>query len=224
MRRTLASLLAVCAFCVSATAQTSPLPLALQQAISATVTAKTPYAFDLELITEQRNWRAHFEPDERPRLRLTAPAREALSAEDQRAFDRIAEQLEGLSWCAGETMSRVANVRLVRENDLEAVYAFQPTRASIRGPARRFAPHLRGEFTLIKSGPDISRLRIHMPQPFSPAPLIDVSRIEIGIVCALAPNGRFYAAETTSDVRGSAFGQAFDDRRTQRARNLTAPS
>lgn len=215
------ALLAVLAlFTASAAAQNAPTPLL--QAVAATQAAKTPYAFDLHLETAEQNWRARFEPNGEPQLRLIDPRREALDNDDRRAFDNFAERMEGLSWCAGASMGEVANVRLLREDGETATYAFQPTRESIRGQARQFASRLRGELTLLKSIPDISRIRIFIPAPFSPAPLVQLERININITCHPAPNGRRYAAETVSDVRGSAFGQAFDEHSVQRASNLRA--
>ena len=71
--------------------------------------------------------------------------------------------------------------------------------------------------------PDISRVRLYVPTAFSPLPLVRLNHLNIVITCAVAPNGRRYAAETTSTLRGSAFGQAFDERTVQRARNLSTP-
>jgi len=199
-------------------------PALLMSAVAATQAAKTDYAFDFELETSKQTWRARFDPRANPRLRLVEPRREALSGDERRAFDRLAERMEGVSWCASETMGRVEAVRLVREDDAAAVYAFQPTAESVRGEqARRFADRLRGELTLIKANPDISRIRLYAPQAFSPLPLVRVDEVNITISCQTAPNGRRYAAETVTQLRGAAFGQSFNERSVQRARNLSAP-
>lgn len=195
----------------------------LAQAVTATQSARTDYAFDFELDSSEQRWRARFDPDATPRLRLVQPAREALDNDERRAFDRMAEDMEGVSWCASEHMGRVEDVRLVREDATSATYSFQPTAESIRGEqARRFADRLRGEMTILKGSPDISRVRLYIPAGFSPMPLVRVDHLNIVITCAAAPNGRRYAAETVTEMRGSAFGQAFDERNIQRARNLTA--
>ena len=208
------------AFAATAAA-TTPAPLA--QAVSATQAAKVDYAFDFDLETSKQSWRARFEPDASPRLRLVQPTREDLSGEERRAFDRLAENMEGVSWCAGENMVRVGDVRLLREDEATATYAFQPTRESVRGEqAQRFADRMRGELTLIKANPDISHIRVFTAAPFSPLPLVRVERVNLAITCQTAPNGRRYAAETVSEVRGSAFGQNFDERSVQRAHNLAA--
>jgi hypothetical protein len=210
----------VAAFAVAAMAQ-SVGPALLTQAVAATQAAQADYAFDLELATSEFNWRARFEPDASPKLRLVSPRRDDLENDQRRAFDRLAADYEGVSWCAGEGMGRVSNVQLVREDETSATYSFQPTRESIRGEqARRYADRLRGELTLLKATPDISRVRIFTPAGFEPLPLVRVERVNILIVCQAAPNGRRYAAETTTEIRGSAFGQAFDERSVQRARNL----
>lgn len=216
--------LAACLFFALAHAQQGAPPAGLIGAIAATQAAKADYAFDYELDTSEQNWRARFEPAAAPRLRLLQPRREDLENEERRAFDRLAEQMEGVSWCASEGLERIAGVRLLREDAETATYAFQPTRESVRGEqARRFADRLRGEITLTKAVPDVTQLRIFAPAAFSPMPLVRVDRIDIAISCATAPNGRRYAAETVTEVRGSAFGQAFAERSTQRARNLIAP-
>ena len=108
-----------------------------------------------------------------------------------------------------------------REDEATATYAFQPTRESVRGEqAQRYVDRLRGEFTLVKADSDISRIRLFTPEAFSPLPLVRVDRLNIDITCQTAPNGRRYAAESVTELRGSAFGQSFDERSVQRASNL----
>ena len=195
----------------------------LTQAVAATQAAKADYAFDYELNTSKANWSARFDPSATPHLRMVTPARDALSNDERRAFDRMAEDFEGVSWCASEGMGRVADVRLLREDATSATYSFQPTRESVRGEqARRFAERLRGEVTVLKATPDIARVRLFVPEGFSPAPLVRLDSLNVVITCQTAPNGRRYAAETTTVMRGSAFGQAFYERSVQRARNLSA--
>lgn len=199
-------------------------PALLAQAVSATQVARADYAFDFDLETSKQNWRARYEPAASPRLRLIQPRREELENEERRAFDRMAEQMDGVSWCASENIGRVADIRLLRENEASATYAFQPTTESIRGEqARRFADRLRGEMTLIKANPDISRVRLFTPTALNPMPFVRVDHLNINISCQTAPNGRRYAAETVTELRGVAFGQAFEERSVQRARNLSPP-
>lgn len=211
----------IAVFAASAAAQSGGAGL-LTQAVAATEAAKADYAFDFELNTSKANWRARFEPGASPRLRLVAPERTALDNDQRRAFDRMAEDFEGVSWCASEGMSRVTNVRLLREDETSATYSFQPTRESVRGEqAQRFADRLRGEVTVLKGTPDVTRVRLFTPEGFSPLPLVRLDSLNVIITCQAAPNGRRYAAETTSHMRGSAFGQNFDERSVQRARNLS---
>jgi hypothetical protein len=195
---------------------------ALSQAVAATTAAKADYAFDVEIDTAKLNWRARFDPDASPRLRLVSPRREVLESDQRRAFDRMAEQFEGVSWCASEHMGRVSAVRLLREDDASAVYAFQPTPESIRGEqVRQFANRLRGEMTIDKEARDVTRVRLYTPAAFSPFPLVRVDHANILVTCTTAPNGRRFAAETVSEFRGSALGQDFNERSVQRQRNLS---
>ncbi len=225
MLRSLAALLAAAALSASAAAENAPIPNALAQAVAATQAAKAPYAFDLDLAFEDANWRARFNPRTNPRLQLVEPNIGTLENDERRAFERMSENMEGPSWCASEEMTRVADVRLLRDDGDTATYAFQPTRESIRGEqARAYAQRLRGEFVLTKSAPDLVRVRIYTPRAFSPMPLVSVERINIEISCAAAPNGRRYAAETVSEVRGAAFGQAFEERSVQRTHGLRPAS
>lgn len=225
MQRTLLALaFAALLAAPSALAQGAPAPASLAQAIAATTAAKVAYAFDVELTSSRLNWRARYEPNATPQVRLVSPTRESMTGGERRAFDNYAEDMDGLSWCANDYMGRVANVRLVSEDADTATYSFQPTRESIRNEdSRRFAQHMRGEMTLTKANADITRIRIHAPQGFDPAPLVRLNHMTILIRCAQAPNGRHYAAETTTEMRGSAFGQNFDERSVQRAGNLSAP-
>jgi hypothetical protein len=221
MLRALAALAALAALTASAAAQTGALPAPLRQAVAATQDAKAPYAFDLDLTTREQNWRLRFHPRATPRLQLLQPDAAALASNERRALQRMGERMEGVPWCASAEMGRVASVALLREDASTATYAFQPTRESVRGEqARQFAQHLRGEFTVTKAAPDLTRVRLYAPRAFSPMLLVNVERINITITCAVAPNGRRYAAETVSEVRGSAFGQSFNEHSTQRAHDL----
>lgn len=211
----------VAAFAATAAAQSAG-PALLTQAVAATQAAKADYAFDFELDTSKTNWRARFDPAATPRLRMVSPTRDQLDNGQRQAFDRMAEDFNGVSWCASENMGRVSSVQLVREDETSATYSFQPTAESIRSEsARRFANRLRGEVTVLKATPDITRVRLYSAQSFSPAPLVRLDSFSTVITCAAAPNGRRYAAETTTTLRGSALGQAFDERSVQRARNLS---
>jgi len=208
----------------SAIAQGAAAPTALSQAIAATTAARVAYRFDVELTSSRANWRARFDPNGDPRVRLISPARADLTGGQRRAFDNYAQDLEGVSWCANDYMGRVADVRQIGETESTATYAFQPTPESIRNPdTRRFARHMRGEMTITKANADIIRIRIYAPQGFDPAPLIRLNSMQIVMRCAPAPNGRNYVAESVTEMRGSAFGQDFDERTVQRASNLSAP-
>lgn len=197
---------------------------ALGQAVAATQAAKVDYAFDVEITSSKRNWRARYDPRATPRVRLLSPSRDSMARDERRAFDSFAENVEGVSWCASEHIGRVANVRELRSDESTITYAFQPTRESIRGEqARRYADRMRGEFTITRNNPDITTVRLYTPEGFSPMPLVRLDHMNIVIRCATAPNGRRYAAQTVSEARGSAFGQTFDERSVQRTSNLSAP-
>lgn len=220
----LLALVTIGAALVAAAAAQTTGAAALAQAVSATQAAKTAYAFDVELTSSKQSWRARFNPSGTPRLRLVSPTRESLEPDQRRAFDNFAENMEGVSWCASEHMGRVANVRPIREDETTITYAFQPTRESVRGEqARRYADRMRGEFTMTRDSPDITYVRLYTPEAFSPMPLVRLDHMNIVIRCAAAPNGRRYAADTRTEVRGTAFGQAFNERSVQRTSNLSAP-
>jgi hypothetical protein len=218
-----ATVAALAVFTAFAAAQSGP-PVLLARAIADTQAAKANYAFDFDLETSKQTWRARFDPGTTPRLRLLEPRRDELKGSERRAFDRIAEQMEGVSWCASENLRRASDVRLLREDDETAVYAFAPDAESMRGQqSRQFADRLRGELTLIKAAPDIARVRLYAPEPFSPLPLTRIDELNIVITCQTAPNGRRYAAETVTNLRATALGQTVSERSVQRARNLAAP-
>lgn len=220
----LVALAAIGAAALASAAAQQARPAGLAQAVAATRAADTDYAFDLTLESAKQNWRARYRPNSDPALTLLSPDRADLDRDGRRAFDNLAERIDGVSWCASEEIGRVEGLRLLREDEASATYAFQPTPESIRGEqARRFASRLRGELTLLKAEPDITRVRIFAPDAFTPMPLVRVDRIDIVIACAEAPNGRRYAATTRSHVRGSAFGQDFNEHSVQRAANLRAP-
>ena len=218
--RTLALAAALAALAATAVAQGTGAAV-LTQAVAATAAAKADYAFDVDVDTSKINWRARYQPGASPALRLVSPSRNELSGDERRAFDRMAEDFEGVSWCAGARMGNVTNVRLVREDEATATYSFQPTRESVRGEqGRRYADRMRGEMVITKANPDITRMRIYMPEAFSPLPLVRLDHFNMSITCQTAPNGRRYASEAVTEMRGSAFGQDFSERTVQRSRNL----
>lgn len=220
---------ALAAFCLSllgaatATPSRPPAPSALHAAIAATAAAQSPYAFDLDINSSKINWRTHFDPRATPHLQLIEPALAALGHDERRAFDDASRRMQGLSWCASAEMDHVANVRVLRDDISSTTYFFQPTRDSIRSEAARpFADHLRGEFTLIKAEPDIARIHIYAPAPFSPALLVNLTRMDIVVSCATAPNNRRFASEAVTEIAGSALGQAFHERTVQRTHDLAS--
>jgi hypothetical protein len=214
---------AILAFMAAAAAQPG-LPAALRSAVDTTTEQQAPYAFDLHLESTKLNWRARFDPSRAaPKLQLVSPGRDAMTHEQRTAFDRQAEDMEGVVWCANEYMGRIADVRLLRQDAGSATYSFQPTRESVRDQrAKRYAQHLRGEFTMTKGKPDISAIRTYAPATFSPFPLVRLSTLDIRIACSAAPNGRNYAATVETTISGTAVGKAFSDRSVQRVYNLRA--
>lgn len=223
----LRSATALAAFCLSllgvaaATAPQPPPPTALSAAIAATHASSAAYAFDMDVRSAKIDWRTHFDPRSNPRLQLVQPALASLQADQRRAFDDAARRMEGVPWCASAEMGHIANVRVLHDDADTTTYSFQPTRDSIRSEqARQFANQLRGEFTLTKSNPDIARIHIFAPARFSPALLVNITRMDIVITCANAPNNRRYAAETITEIAGSALGQAFSERSVQRTHDL----
>jgi len=224
MLRPATALAALCLSLLGAAAAVpaEPAPAsALHAAIAATAAARAPYAFDLDINSSKINWRTHFDPRATPRLTLIDPALAALGHDERRAFDNASRRMEGLSWCASAEMGHIANVRVLRDDAFSTTYSFQPTRDSIRSEAARpFADHLRGEFTLIKANPDIARIHLYAPAPFSAGLLVNLTRIDIVISCEAAPNARRYASQAITEIAGSALGQAFHERTMQRTHDL----
>lgn len=197
---------------------------ALTRAVAASNAAKVDYRFDLELRSGQSGWLARFDPTSQQRLTLVSPERDELSAGARRAFESYASDVEGLSWCANDYIARVTDMRPISENETSVTYAFQPTPESIRSESsRRYARHMRGEMTVSKQDADITAIRLFSPQAFSPMPMVRLSQVNITFRCVPAPNGRHYAAEVVTEMRGSAFGQNVTSRSVQRASNLSAP-
>lgn len=220
---TLAAGLAAALTVSIALAQQTP-PPALSAAIAATQAARAAYAFDIDVNSSKINWRMHFDPQASPHLQLLSPPRAALSHDQQQAFDQSAQQLDGLSWCAGDLMGHVTALQLTHDDADAATYSFQPTPQSIRSPqTRRFAAQLRGELTLTKASSDIARIHLFAPTPFSPMLMTQITRMDIAITCTTAPNGRRFASQTVTQVAGSALGQTFSETSTQRVHDLAAP-
>ena len=234
MIRTFAVALAVACLSIglglgSGWAQGAPAPEALSQAVAATKSAKADYAFDLEMTSAKQNWRARYQPGAAPRLRLVAPARDQLDGDARRQFDELAQTTEGVTWCASENLASARNVRLLREDETSATYAFQPSPEMMRrgqrsrGDSTAFFNRMQGELTVTKQNPDVTHMRIFTTPAFSPILLVRLEQMSFRMRCALAPNGRRYVAETMTDVRGSAFGRSINDHAVQRASNLSTP-
>jgi hypothetical protein len=196
-------------------------PGPLLAAVSATQSAKAAYAFDLSYASDRGNLRAHYDPKAAPHVTMIEPPRDRLSGDQRRVFQAYQQQIEGLSWCAGERLGRIANVGLLREDADSVTYGFQPTRESTRGQGGQFADRLRGELTLSRANPDVLALHIFSPAAFDVMPLVHIANIDIAITCAPAPNGRRYAAQTISQTTGNAFGQAINEHSVQRVTNLS---
>ncbi|MFT3727632.1 MAG: hypothetical protein QM759_07405 [Terricaulis sp.] len=219
--RPLAAGLAAFALTASASAQQSA-PAALLAAVSATQSAKTPYAFDFNFQSAAATFRAHFDPKATPHVTMVEPTQAALSNDQRQVFQQIQQQLDGVSWCAGERMGRISNVRLLHEDADSATYSFQPTRESMRGQAAQYADRLRGEITITKGNPDVTAVHIFTPAAFDPIPFVHITTVDVAVSCAAAPNGRRYAAQTVSQTMGNAFGQAINQRNVQHVNNLSA--
>jgi hypothetical protein len=218
----LAASLVLLTVCGAAFAQQTAAPAALLSAVSATQSAKAPYAFDFDFQSTSATLRAHFDPKATPHVTMVAPAQDHLSNDQRRVFDALQQQLDGLSWCAGERMGHIANMRLLREDADSATYSFQPTRESMRGQVAQYADRLRGELTILKANPDISALHIFTPTAFDPIPFVHIANVDVAITCVAAPNGRRYAARTVSQTIGSALGQTINEHNVQRVSNLSA--
>jgi hypothetical protein len=205
------SLLAALLVATSTVGRTAP-ATALQRAIVESARLNAAYAFEIEHTFEGETLRARFTPETRPRLRLVSPASLAQLSEQQRTdFDYLVQSVDGVPWCASQPLRHVRDVRLVREDDRVAVYAFQPTAESVTGQqTREVVNHLRGEITIVKAAQDVSHVRLYAPRPFRPAPIARVESYTITITCASAPNGRYYVAEQTRRVRASSFGRPFN--------------
>jgi hypothetical protein len=222
--RFLAASLAIFALSGAAHAQQQGgAPAALLAAVAATQNAKVAYGFDYNFTSAQASVNAHFDPTTTPHLHLLDADETQLRGDQRQMLNQLRQQIDGLSWCASERMGHIANAQVLREDANTATYNFQPTTDSMRGQAAQYASNLRGEVTLTKANPDVLGIRISAPRPFSPMLMTNVTRVDVAIVCALAPNGRRYAAQTTTRVSGSALGQNFDQINVQRVTSVAPP-
>jgi hypothetical protein len=201
----------------------TPLPTPLLAAVAASQSAKIDYAFDVDFSSTKAQVRAHYDPTATPHVHMLQPREDQLSKDQRAIFNALQSQLDGVGWCAGERMGRIANVRLEREDADSASYSFQPTRESSRGQGAQFADRLRGELTLSKSNPDITAIHIFTPAAFDPVPFVHIASLDVAVVCAIAPNRRRYAAQSVSQTTGSAFGQTINEHNVERVDNLKPP-
>lgn len=207
---------------VASAQQNNTPPPALLAAIAATQGAKVAYAFDYSFASAQANVSAHFDPKATPQLRLTGVDETQLRNDQRQMLNQLRQQVDGVSWCAGERMAHIAHAQLIREDATTATYSFQPTRDSTRGQAAQYADRLRGEITITKSNPDVTAIHIFTPTAFDPIPFVHIANVDARVTCELAPNGRRYAAQTVSQTSGSGFGQSLDQRNVQHVTNLSA--
>jgi hypothetical protein len=201
----------------------APLPAPLLAAVAASQSAKIDYAFDVDFSSAKAQIRAHYDPSAIPHVHMLQPSDAQLNKDQRAILNALQTQLEGVGWCAGERMGRIADVRLEREDADSAIYSFQPTRESSRGQGAQFADRLRGELTLSKSNPDITAIHIFTPAAFDPVPFVHIASLDVAVLCAVAPNGRRYAAQSVSQTTGSAFGQAINEHNVEHIANLSPP-
>lgn len=220
MRPWIPSLLAL-ALAVPLAAAQAGMPALLASAISATVAAEAPYAYEVHVTNERGSMHYAFDPAARgaARIRMIAPAESQLDARQRRFLERARADADGDIWCASRKLRDISDVQLVREDAATAVYSFTPSLEQIGEENARFRQHVRGELTISKTNNDVLAMRIASLRPFH-ASVARVDSFALTIRCETAENGRRYGAEATSSFRGSIFGNEINSRSTQRVTAL----
>lgn len=215
----LALAIATCASTVYAQSRTV-LERLIGSAVTLTAARQAPYAFDLDYETGNGQLRARFN---RPETRLElSPARQ-LNAAQQAEFEALQRRMTGVPWCASALLGQVVDLAMLAEDERSITLGFQPTRESTADEvARRMAGRLRGEVVLSRADRDVMRIRIFLPQAFSPVPFGRIEHYSVATECAAAPNGRRYAAEVRSELRARFGGRLMESHAVRTIRNLRA--
>jgi hypothetical protein len=206
---------------IAAMAQ-SGLPSLFAAAIADTVAQQRPVAYEVTVESARGTMRYAFNGAVRgdARVRVLAPAERQLEASELRTIQRLRREGDGDIWCASHKLLEATDVRVVREDDATAVYAFTPSVAQVGGPANAaMIRYVRGEATVSKASTDVTAMRIYSVQPFH-ASLARIDRFTLNIRCDLGANGRRYAAETETDIHGSALTQRIDNHVVSRISNV----
>lgn len=197
------------------------MPALLSSAITATVAAEAPYAYEVQVTSERGTLRYAFDPNARgdARIRVISPAENTLDSRDRRLIEQAREDADGDIWCASRKLRDISDVRLLREDETTAVYSFTPSIDQVGERGARYRQHIRGELTVHKPSQDVAAIRISTVRPFHAAPA-RIDAITMNVRCEPAENGRRYAAEVNSTFRGSILGADINSRSTQRVTSL----
>ncbi len=215
-----ASVLAALAMlvCAGAAFAQATLPALLAAAIAETAAAARPVAYEVAVDHPRGAYRYLFDPaaSGAQRVRLLAPAESELDGRTREALQRVRAEADGDIWCASRKLATARDVRAIAEDESSITYAFTPS-PELAGGERGASVlrHVRGEMRVLKVSRDVAEVRIYAPAMFRLA-IARIDQFDMRIRCDAAPNGRRYSAETATRVRGSALGQAFDERSTQR--------
>lgn len=221
--RVLAVILAALLAPALAFAQTG-LPSLLAAAIAQTIAAQAPYAYEVTVESQRGALHYAFDPAQRgpARVRMIAPAESALDDRGRRTLQRVREDADGDIWCASAKLRQSRNLAIAREDAQTITYSFTPSPEQAGGPqSAAFVRYLRGEATVQRDTPDVTLIRISAAQPFH-ASIARVDSFNMTIRCEPGPNGRRFAAETVTEISGSALTQRFNERSVQRVHHLAA--
>lgn len=193
------------------------LPTLLAAAITETVAAQAPYAYEVRVTSERGDLHYAFDPSARGdgRIRMISPGESELDARGRRFLRRAREEADGDIWCASRKMRDITDIQLIREDETTAVYSFTPSLEQVGEENASFRQHVRGEVTVLKGSRDVAAMRISSIRPFH-ASIARVDSFSMAVRCEPADNGRRYAAEVQSTFRGSVLGSRIDSRSTQR--------
>jgi hypothetical protein len=222
---------AILAACLLAAAPVSAfaqggLPSLFASAIADTVAVQRPMAYDVTVESARGTMRYTFNSSVAgdARVRVLSPAERELRPNELRTIQRLRHDADGDIWCASHKLLEATDVRMLREDDTTAVYVFTPSVEQVGGQMNAgMIRYVRGEATVSKVSRDVTAMRIYSVEPFHVS-IARIDRFTLNIRCDVGTNGRRFAGQTETEIRGSALTQRIDNHVVSRISNFRPAS
>ncbi|MBI1341190.1 hypothetical protein GC169_13400 [bacterium] len=154
--------------------------------------------------------------------RVTISKAEGGRERDPKKVDeRMEETFDGDIWCDSLLTRADGPVVETGASPLGRIFAFTPKPDDdADGTERKMYKQLKATAVIDEKTGAVKSFSAILPQPYKPAIIAKIEKLEIGIVCDVASNGRTYISRMTTQIAGSAVGRSFKATSVQSISNL----